>query len=99
MLEADPCWRREFTANFLLEIFRMRIQVPGLAARITLPALVLQAEQDKSVVFAASRRLYEALGSEQKTWKVYPDYAHDTELEADRGSFDRDIVAWIQAQQ
>jgi alpha-beta hydrolase superfamily lysophospholipase len=99
MLEADPYWRREFTANFLLEIFRLRLQVLRLAARITLPALVLQAEQDKSVVFAASRRLYEALGSAQKTWKVYPDYAHDTELEADRATFDRDIVAWIQALQ
>lgn len=97
MLSADPYWRRDFTANFLLEIFRLRLQVLKQAGRITLPALVIQAEQDKSVVLAASRKLYEALGSQQKTWQVYPDYAHDTELEADRTSFDRDIVAWIQA--
>ncbi len=97
MLEADPYWRREFTANFLLEIFRMRLQVLKLAPRITLPALVIQAEQDKSVVLAASRKLYEALGSQDKTWKTYPNYAHDTELEADRAQFDRDIVEWIQA--
>jgi len=96
MLEADPYWRREFTANFLLEIFRLRLQVLKLAPRITLPALIIQAEQDKSVVFAATRKLYETLGSRDKTWKSYPGYAHDTELEADRAQFDRDIVEWIQ---
>ncbi|HEY1351104.1 MAG TPA: alpha/beta hydrolase [Ktedonobacteraceae bacterium] len=98
MLSADPYWRRACTANFLLEIFRLRLQVLKLATHITLPALVMQAEQDKSVVPAASRKLYEALGSVQKTWQAYPDYAHDTELEADRACFDRDIVAWIRTQ-
>jgi len=97
MLEADPYWRREFTASFLLEILRLRLQVLKLAGRITLPALVMQAEQDTSVILAASQQFYQALESEQKTWKVYPGYAHDTELEADRGPFDRDLVAWIQA--
>jgi len=95
MLEADPYWRRDLTANFLLEIFRMRLQVLKLAPRITLPALVMQAEQDKSVVPAAARKLYEALGSHDKTWKSYPGYAHDTELEAERTQLDQDIVEWI----
>jgi len=98
MLEADPYWRRELTANFLFEIFRMRVQVLKLAARITLPALVMQAEQDKSVIASATRRLYETLGSHDKTWKAYPTYAHDSELEADRTQMDQDIVEWIQAQ-
>lgn len=97
MLEADPYWRRELTANFLFEIFRMRVQVLKLAARITLPALVMQAEQDKSVIAAATRRLYETLRSPDKTWQAYPTYAHDSELEADRTQMDQDIVEWIQA--
>lgn len=97
MLETDPYWRRELTANFLFEIFRMRVQVLKLAARITLPALVMQAEQDKSVIAAATRRLYETLSSHDKTWKAYPTYAHDSELEADRTQMDQDIVEWIQA--
>lgn len=95
MLTADPYWRRDLTANFLLEIFRLRLQVLKLAPRITLPALVMQAEQDRSVVLAASRKLYEALGSPDKSWRTYPGYAHDSELEADRTQLDRDIVAWI----
>lgn len=96
MLEADSYWRREFTANFFAEIFRLRLQVLKLAPQITLPALVMQAGQDKSVVSEASRKLYEALGSSDKTWKTYPDYAHDSELEADRTRMDQDIVEWIQ---
>lgn len=97
MLEADPYWRRDLTANFLLQIFRMRLQVLDLARRITIPALVIQAEQDKAVVPAATRKLYETLASRDKSWQAYPDYAHDTEMELDRTQLDRDIVAWIQA--
>ncbi len=97
MLQADPYWRRDLTANFWLEILRMRLQVLKLAARITLPALVLQVEQDKSVIPTASRQLYETLASPDKSWKLYPDYAHDTELEAERAQLDQDIVEWIQA--
>lgn len=97
MLEADSYWRRSLTASFLLQIFYMRVQVLNLARNITIPALVIQAEQDKAVVPAASRKLYETLGSHDKSWQAYPDYAHDTEMEIDRTQLDRDIVAWIQA--
>ena len=97
MLETDPYWRRDLTANFWLEILRLRLGVLKQATRITLPALVLQVEQDKSVIPGASRKLYEALASSDKTWKLYPDYAHDTELEADRAQLDQDIVEWIVA--
>lgn len=96
MLEADTYWRRELTASFLLQIFRMRLQVLPLARRITIPALVLQADQDKAVVPAASRKLYETLGSREKRWRAYPDYAHDTEMEIDRTQLDHDIMQWIQ---
>lgn len=96
MLEADPYWRRELTANFLLEIFRLRLQVLKLAPRITCPALVMQAERDRSVVPEASRKLYNALGSQDKTWKLYPGYAHDSELEIDRSQLDNDIIAWLE---
>jgi alpha-beta hydrolase superfamily lysophospholipase len=97
MLEADPYWRRDLTANFFLQIFRMRLQVLDLARGINIPALVMQAEQDKSVVLAASKQLYTTLASADKTWKLYPNYAHDTELEVDRTQLDQDVVEWIQA--
>jgi alpha-beta hydrolase superfamily lysophospholipase len=97
MLEADPYWRRDLTATFFMQIMRLRTQMPVLAPKIHLPALVLQAEQDKSVIASASQQFYTALASSDKTWKLYPDYAHDTELEPERARLDRDIVEWIQA--
>ncbi len=69
----------------------------ALAKSITFLLLILQAEEDKSVLITATRKFYDALASSDKTWKSYPGYAHDSELEADRSLMDNDIVGWIQA--
>ncbi len=73
----------------------MRLAVLKKARQITIPALVLQAEADKSVIATATRKLYDALASSDKTWITYPNYAHDSELEDDRSQMDNDIVSWI----
>jgi alpha-beta hydrolase superfamily lysophospholipase len=96
MLNADPYWRHAETASFFLQILQMRMAVLKLAKSITLPALVMQAEEDKSVLISGSRKLYEALASPDKTWKTYPGYAHDSEFEADRTQMDSDIADWIE---
>ena len=95
MLNADPHWRRAETATFFVQFLRMRAAALKLAKSITLPALVMQAEEDKAVLISGSRQLYEALASSDKTWRTYPGYAHDSEFEADRSQMDEDIVAWI----
>ena len=65
------------------------------AKLITKPGLVMQAEADKSVVSEASHNLYEKLASNDKTWKTFPGYAHDSEFEADRTLLDNEVVTWI----
>jgi len=95
MLQADPFWRRSETASFLFQLFLMRQGILRFPKDITLPALVMQAENDKSVVHEASHRLYEALASSDKTWKTYPGYDHDCEFQMDRSLMDGDIAAWI----
>jgi len=95
MLENDPLWVRAESASFFFQISLMRAGVLRQARRVTIPALVAQAGRDLAVVPAASYRVYERLGSADKTWKVYPDYAHDTELEADRRTLDDDIATWV----
>jgi alpha-beta hydrolase superfamily lysophospholipase len=97
MLQADTFWRRTQTSSFLVQILQMRLAVMRLAKSITLPVLMLQAEEDKSVLATATRKFYDALASSDKTWKSYPGYAHDSELEADRSLMDDDIVEWIRA--
>jgi alpha-beta hydrolase superfamily lysophospholipase len=97
MLEADSFWRRSETATFLVQILLMRLGVLGKAKHVTIPALVMQAEADKSVVVSATRKFYESLASSDKTWKTYPNYAHDSEFEQDRLLLDADVVTWIGA--
>jgi alpha-beta hydrolase superfamily lysophospholipase len=95
MLQEDTFWTRKMTATFLLQILFMRIAVPKLAKNISIPALVLQAEQDKAITIPASRTFYEVLASRDKTWISYPAYAHDSQLEADHTQLDDDIVNWM----
>ncbi len=97
MLQADSFWRRSETATFLVQILLMRLGVLGKAKHVTIPALVLQAEADKSVVVSATRKFYESLASSDKTWKTYPNYAHDSEFEQDRLLLDTDVVTWLGA--
>jgi alpha-beta hydrolase superfamily lysophospholipase len=96
MLQADSYWQRTQTASFLVQILQMRLGILKQAKNITLPAIVMQAENDKAVLISGSRKLYEALASSDKTWQTYPNYAHDSEFETDRSQMDSDIVNWIQ---
>jgi alpha-beta hydrolase superfamily lysophospholipase len=97
LLDADPYWVRAESASFLVQITLMRGKVLNQARRITLPALALQAGQDRSIVAAAASEAFRQLGSADKTWKFYPDYAHDSEFEPDRSALDNDIATWIKA--
>lgn len=98
LLNADPLWVREETATFLYQITRMRLAAISRAREVRVPTLVIQAEQDRSVVTAGSRRAYDALGSANKTWQTYPGYAHDSEFEADRAALDDGIAQWVNNQ-
>ena len=95
MLQEDPFWGRKQTAAFLFQMVLMRLAAFLKARRISMPALVMQAEADKSVVIGTNRKFYEALVSSDKTWKSYPGYAHDSEFENDRSQLDDDVVTWI----
>jgi alpha-beta hydrolase superfamily lysophospholipase len=95
MLNADLYWRRKQTASFLFQILLMRMAVLKLAKQITLPALVMQAGQDKAILASGTRKLYEALASSDKTWKGYEEFSHDSEFEEEHSRMDSDIAAWI----
>jgi alpha-beta hydrolase superfamily lysophospholipase len=97
MLDADSFWVRAESASFLYQVTRMRLAAVGRARQVRAPALVIQCEADKAVKPAASRRMYEALGSVDKTWKTYPGFAHDFEFEPQRSVLDEDLAQWIKA--
>ena len=65
------------------------------AKLINKPGLVMQAESDKAIVSEASHTLYNTLVNNDKIWKTFPGYEHDSEFEADRTLLDNEIVSWI----
>ena len=95
MLQADSFWQRTQTSSFMFQVLLMRSVILKQARQITIPALVMQAEDDKAVLLEGSRKLYESLESSDKTWKMYAGYDHDSQFEEDRSQMDNDLVAWI----
>lgn len=95
MLQADTYWQRTQTASFLVQIVLMRLGMLKQASQISLPTLVMQARSDQVLLISGSYKLHKALASSDKTWKTYPNYQHDSQLEAVRVLMDNDIVAWI----
>jgi alpha-beta hydrolase superfamily lysophospholipase len=95
MLNSDTYWCRKQTASFLFQIFLMRSAVLKKAKLISKPGLVMQAEADKVVVPEASHNLYDTLANNDKRWKTFPGYAHDSEFEADRTLLESEVVSWI----
>jgi alpha-beta hydrolase superfamily lysophospholipase len=97
MLNADSYWVRAESASFLYQITRMRLAAISRARQVRAPALVIQCEADKAITPAASRRMFDALGSPDKTWTTYPGFAHDCEFEPERAVLDDDLAQWITA--
>ncbi len=100
MLDTDSYWVRSESASFFYQIgLRMRTAALRQARDVHVPALVVQCERDLSVISAASHKAYEALGSKDKTWKTYPNFAHDCEFEANRTVLDHDVAQWVLSHQ
>ena len=95
MLHTDTYWCRKQTSSFLYQLFLMRSAVLKNAKLISIPGLVMQAEADKAVVPESSHKLYEKLASNNKRWKTFSGYEHDSEFEADRTMLDNEVVTWI----
>lgn len=95
MLREDPNWVKQQSASFLYQVgLRMSAGLMKLAKTVRCPALVLQSDADKVLVIKKTRKLYELLGSRDKTYKTYPAFAHDFEFEPGRAVLDEDIVVW-----
>lgn len=95
MLAADPNWVKHQSASFLYQVgLGMRGKLLDQAKAVRCPALVLQADGDKVVVIKQTRKMYDLLGTKDKTYKTYPGFSHDCEFEPERAVLDEDIAQW-----
>jgi acylglycerol lipase len=96
-IRADRLRLREATTQFFWETARLDRQRRRASARLDLPLLVLQGEDDKMMDVPRTRRWFERLGVEDKTYRAYPAAGHTLDFEPDRTQYLADMLAWLSA--
>lgn len=77
----------------------MRTALPGLAPRITLPILIMAGSASPLGDGPRSQALYDAVGSPDKTLKLYPGLMHEIFNEPEHEQVMADLEAWLNAHQ
>jgi len=85
------------TARLAAEMLRAMQRVTAEAGKITLPLLALQGSADRLVNPGDARFLYDAVGSADKTLKVYDGLCHEVHNEPECGAVLQDVAAWLAA--
>jgi acylglycerol lipase len=85
----------EATTRFFWETARLDRQRGRASARLSLPLLLLQGEDDKMMDVAKTRRWFSRLGVEDKTYVAYPGAGHTLDFEPDRSRYLADMLAWL----
>lgn len=73
----------------------MRERLPGLAKQITLPILIMAGAASPLGDGPRSEALYEAVGSADKTLKLYDGLMHEIFNEPEHGQVFADLAAWL----
>jgi alpha-beta hydrolase superfamily lysophospholipase len=92
---ADPLRHDLCTARLGAEFILTATAIRRQAHRLTLPLLLLQSGADPVTPPQNARAFFEALGSRDKTWKLYPDSFHELHDDLDRGQVLADLAQWL----
>ena len=96
-IRSDPLRLLEATTRFFWETARLDLRRRRDSARLELPVLLLQGEADEMVDVPATRRWFERLGGENKTYRAYPGAGHTLDFEPDRTAYLGDMLGWLSA--
>jgi len=92
----DPLvYRGKTTARLACEFLKAMQRVSEKAAGITLPVLIVQGGADIVVDPDGARMLHSAVGSEDKTLKIYDGLYHELHNEPEHPQILADISAWL----
>jgi alpha-beta hydrolase superfamily lysophospholipase len=84
----------KMTARMVAELFLAMHQIQQRAGDITLPMLLLHGEADSMASAEGSRYLYDHIGSQDKTLKIYPGLYHEIFNEPEREQVFADALDW-----
>jgi lysophospholipase len=94
-IRADPLRLLDATLRFYWQTARLDRRRRTASARLELPVLLLQGESDEMVDVPATRRWFERIGGEDKTYRAYPGAGHTLDFEPDRAQYLGDMLAWL----
>jgi acylglycerol lipase len=95
LIQTDPLRLLEATAQFFWETARLDRQRRHASARLRMPLLVLQGQDDKMMDVPKTRRWFARLGVEDKTYVAYPGAGHTLDFEPDRSRYLADMLGWL----
>jgi acylglycerol lipase len=96
-IRADRLRLLEATAKLFWETGRLDRQRRRASARLNIPLLVLQGEDDKMMDVPETRHWFARVGVEDKTYRSYPSAGHTLDFEPDRARYLADMLAWLSA--
>lgn len=95
-MDEDPLIAHEAQpTQTLAALVRADQELKAGFARITLPVLILHGTADKAAKPSGSQHFFDAVGSQQKTLKLYDGGFHDPLNDIERERVVRDIKGWI----
>ncbi len=92
---ADRFVHKKVTLNWYFELLRGMDDATRIGHRIQIPVSVWQAGEDRLVNKAVSRKWYESVSWEQKSFREYEGFYHEIMNEPQRDEVLADIIAWI----
>ena len=85
------------TARLGTEILKTMRHVTKYATKIMLPIMIVQGSDDKLVDPSGAQLLYDLVGSEDKTIKIYDGFYHEVFNEPEHEQVLNDVKTWIEA--
>lgn len=102
----EPRWREfiredglalhQVTVSFMAANLRMSRFLEQNVHRINLPLLMMQAGRDQIIDNAATKRMFDRMGSNRKMFIEYPEACHTLEFEPKPDQFIDDLLAWLE---
>jgi acylglycerol lipase len=94
-IRSDPLRLLEATTQFFWETARLDRRRGRDSAKLDLPLLLLQGEDDKMMDVAGTRRWFASLDLEDMTYQAYAGAGHTLDFEPDRTRYLTDMLEWL----
>jgi alpha-beta hydrolase superfamily lysophospholipase len=96
--ENDPLVHRgKVSARLGAELLDRMATTARLAGDLRVPVLVMQGTEDHLVWAEGNREVFDAFGSEDRTWRWWPGAYHEVMNEPEQDEVLDEIVAWLRA--